>query len=166
MPGGYQVLRLPLAALVLSGCCTVMPGSPQCEARAYAVGWTHKNPENKPRCADDLLAVADTLLPDPSLRPLHGVVIWYPGPFDCAPGQQVWGCAPDVGRDYVTAMVAAAPGVHASDTSAAEEVAHWVWQHYRPGVLTEEWRNGVYWRDPDFKAWFELVRSETRGICK
>ena len=151
-----------------------MPGSPQCEAAKYATGWTHefKNGAVKPRCADDLLAVADTLLPDPRLRPLHGVVIWYPGPFDCAPGQKVWGCAPDVGRDYVTAMVAAAPGVHASDTSAAEEVGHWVWHHYRPGVLTEEWRvdpvsgDRYYWRDPDFQAWFNLVRSETRGICK
>jgi len=163
---------LIVAALVASsGCCTLTPGSPTCEAAKYGQGWTHKNPEHKARCADELLAVADTLLPDPSLRPLHGVVVWYPGPFDCSMGQKVWGCAPNIERSYVTALVAAAPGVHASDTALAEEVGHHVWFKYRPWVLTEEWRKDsagkwVYWRDPDFEAWFNLVRAETRGLCK
>ena len=158
-----------LASLVITsgGCCTMTPGSPQCESRAYAQGWTHKNPEWKAPCADELLVVADTLLPDPALRPLHGVVVWYPGPFMCTMTQKVWGCAPDIERDYVSVLTAT--GSHASDTALAEEVAHWIWLHYKPNVLTEEWRvidgQTVYWRDPEFKAWFESVRDEARRTC-
>ena len=160
------MLRLSLiAAATLSGCCTLMPGRDNCDAAKYAQGWTHNvlRGAEKPRCTDDLLAVADTLLPDPSLRPLHGVVQWHPGPFWC--GQMVWGCSSPE-KSWVSVAVVGLPGVHASDTALAEEVAHWVWFRYRPGVLTEEWRAGAYWRDPDFQRWYQLVAAETRGLCK
>lgn len=162
------MLRLSLiAAVTLSGCCTLMPGSEVCDSRAYATGWTHKNPDLKAPCADELLAVADLLVPDPKLRPLHGVIVWHPEPFLCGL-QKVWGCAPSIERDYVTVLTAT--GSHASDTALAEEVGHWVWHHYRPQVWPiEEWRvidgKRVYWRDPEFKAWYESVQVETRRTC-
>ena len=142
-----------------------MPGKAECEARKYAVGFSHifnRGVTEVPRCTAELLTMADTLLPDPSLRPLHGVVQWHAEPFMC-PLQLVWGCS-TVEDPFVSVAVVYAP--HASDTALAEEVAHWVWMRYRPNVWpVEEWRNGTYWRDPEFKAWFELVRTQTRGIC-
>ena len=166
-------MRASLLALVLSGCCTLRPGSVQCEEAKYGTGWTHITVQGAevPRCTADLLAVMDTLLPDPKLRPLHGVIVWHPEPFLCGL-ERVWGCAPSVERSYATASVAAAKGVHVSDTAAAEELGHWVWFHYRPEVdPIEGWRTGpdgrpYYWRDPDFQNWFNLVRAETRGLCK
>jgi hypothetical protein len=86
----------------------------------------------------------------------------------------VWGCSLDIARDYVTVTSVGTPVDHASDTALAEEVGHWVWYHYKPQVDPIEaikppdadhpktW----YWRDPEFKAWYELVQAETRKICK
>ena len=149
-----------LPAILLAGCCTLRPGSVQCDEALYGKGWTHQGP--KARCADELLDVANSTATY-NLRPLHGVIVWKERPFECGVGQWVWGCAPSIERSYVTAIVVTA--AHASDTALAEEIAHWVWYHYKPGVLTEEWRSGVYWRDPEFKAWYEQVQRETREIC-
>jgi hypothetical protein len=155
-------MRALVLMFALAGCCALRP-SVECEAQKYAVGVTNKGAPA--RCADAVWIAADTLLPDPALRPLHGVIVWHTAPFYCTMTQKVWGCVPDITAPFVNAAVVN-NGVHAGDTALPEEIAHWVWARCYPTVQTEWYGpDGAFHRDPAFEKWFSLVADTARSAC-